>query len=97
MPTRAGAYTFHFSGTIKGEAIDVSSTCSDKTFACVTDAADLQFPVKDPSSGQLADRMSRGFPRAEEAASAAGVARMVAFTAMALAAVAIAVALRRSR
>jgi hypothetical protein len=97
VPTRAGAYTFHISGTVKGEAIDVSSTCSDTTFACVTDVAELQFPAKDPSPGQLADRMSREVPRAEQAASAAGVARLTAFAAMALAAVAIAVAMRKRR
>jgi len=97
VPTRAGTYTFHVSGTIKGEALDVSSTCSDTTFACVSDVADLQFPAKDPSAGQLADRLSRGLPRAEEAASAAGVARIIAFAAIALAAVAIAVAMLKAR
>ena len=95
MPTRAGTYTFHISGTIKGEALDVSSTCSDTTFACVSDVADLQFPAKDPSPGQLADRLSRGLPRAEEAASTARVARITAFAAIALAAVAIAVAMMK--
>jgi hypothetical protein len=97
VPTRAGAYTFHISGTIRGEALDVTSTCSDTTFACVTDVADLQFPAKDPSPGQLADRMSRGLPRAEEAASAAGTARAIAVTAMALAIVAIVAAMRKPR
>jgi hypothetical protein len=97
VPTRAGAYTFHISGTVKGEALDVSSTCSDTTFACVTDVAELQFPAKDPSPGQLADRISRGLPRAEQAASEAGVARLIAFAALALAAVAIAVAMRKPR
>jgi hypothetical protein len=97
VPTRAGTYTFHVSGTIKGEALDVSSTCSDHTFACVSDVADLQFPAKDPSPGQLADRLGRGLPRAEEAASTAGVARGIAFAAIALAAVAIAVAMMKAR
>jgi hypothetical protein len=97
VPTRAGTYTFHISGTIKGEPLDVSSTCSDTTFACVGDVADLQFPAKDPSPGQLADRLSRGLPRAEEAVSAAGSARVIAFAAIALAAVAIAVAIIRTR
>jgi hypothetical protein len=97
VPTRAGTYTFHISGTIKGEALDVSSTCSDSTFACVSDVADLQFPAKDPSLGQLADRLSRGLPRAEDAASAASVARGIGFAAIALAVVAIAVAMIRRR
>ena len=97
VPTRAGAYTFHISGTVKGEPIDVSSTCSDTTFECVTDVADLQFPAKDPSPGQLADRLSRGLPRAEQAASTAGAARVIAFSAMALAALALAAAMRKPR
>lgn len=54
VPTRAGTYAFHVSGTVNGQTIDLSSTCSEQTFDCVTDAATLQFPVKDPSNGELA-------------------------------------------
>ena len=97
VPTRAGTYTFHISGTIKGEPIDISSTCSDTTFACVADVAELHFPAKDPSAGQLADRISRELPRAEQAASTAGVARLIAFAGIVLAAVALAVAVRKPR
>ena len=42
-----------------------------QTFACVADVSDIQFPVKDPSAGQLADRISRELPRAEGAMAAA--------------------------
>ena len=97
IPTRAGTYTFHVSGTIQGVALDVSSTCSEATFACVDNAAELQFPAKDPSAAELADRVSRGLPRAEDAASAAGTARTIALTSIAVAALALAVALRRTR
>src|SRR5690348_3167290 len=31
LPTRAGTYSFQFKGTIKGQAIDAASTCSDTT------------------------------------------------------------------
>lgn len=97
IPTRAGVYTFHISGTIQGVSLDVSSTCSDTTFACVDAAADLQFPAKDPSPAELADRVSRGLPRAEDAASTAGIARVIAFAALAVAAAALVVAARAKR
>jgi len=97
IPTRAGAYTFRVSGTVGQQTIDLSSPCSDRTFECVADAADLQFPAKDPTTGQLAERMSRGLPRGEEAASHAATARVVAFAALAIAVAALVVAVRRGR
>jgi hypothetical protein len=71
VPTRAGTYTFHISGTVKGQSIEISSTCSSTTFDCVVDGTDLQFPAKDPSPAQLADRFNRSLPRAERAIDAA--------------------------
>ena len=68
VPTRAGTYAFHITGTVKGQAIDARSTCSDKTFDCVTDVSEVQFPARDPSTGQLAERVSRALPRAERGA-----------------------------
>ena len=94
VPTRAGTYSFHFSGTIKGLAIDATSMCSDTTFACVADAAAIQFPAKDPSTGQLAERMDRALPRAEGASSGASTARAIAIAALVVAALALAVAVR---
>jgi hypothetical protein len=95
VPTRPGVYTFHISGTVQGQPVDVSSTCSDTTFACVDAMSDLQFPAKDPSPAELADRVSRGLPRAQDAASTAGVARMIALAAIALAAAAVAISILR--
>ena len=94
VPTRAGTYSFHFSGTIKGLAIDATSTCSDTTFACVADVAAIQFPAKDPSTGQLAERMDRALPRAEGTSSNASTARTIAIGALVVAALALAVAVR---
>jgi len=91
VPTRPGTYSFHITGKIKGQTIDASSTCSDKTFACVTDVSDVQFPAKDPSTAQLADRLSRTLPRVEGATDAAATARNVAFGAIAVAVLALAV------
>jgi hypothetical protein len=81
LPTRAGTYTFHVTGTVKGQTIDTHSTCSDTTFHCVTDVSDLQFPVKDPSAGQLAESVGRAIPRAERALDAAASARRIALAA----------------
>lgn len=83
VPTRPGTYSFHVSGTVKGQAIDMMSTCSDTTFACVADVSDIQFPVKDPSAGQLADRITREAPRAESAMQAAAGARTLGIAALA--------------
>jgi hypothetical protein len=99
VPTRPGTYTFHITGTVKGQPIDMRSTCSDATFDCVTDIAELQFPAKDPSAGQLAESVGRALPRAERAEASASAARSVAIAAIALAVVALVAAIgaRRGR
>lgn len=84
VPTRAGTYTFRVTGTINKQPIDVSSTCSDSTFHCVTDAAAIQFPVKDPTVGQLAERVDRALPRAADAGATATGARTLALISLAL-------------
>jgi hypothetical protein len=94
-PTRAGTYSFHVTGTVKGQAIDVQSTCSEQTFHCVTDLSDVQFPVKDPSAGQIAESVARSAPRTERALVAATHARDVAIAAIVIAALAAALAIRR--
>ncbi len=94
VPTRAGTYTFHITGTLKGQAIDARSTCSDETFDCVIDISEIQFPVKDPSAAQLAERVSRALPRAERAQKFAIAA--LAISALALAA-AIGLGVQRGR
>jgi hypothetical protein len=90
VPTRAGTYTFLISGKVKGQSIEISSTCSTKTFDCVADASDMQFPAKDPSTAELADRLSRSLPRAEGAIEAATRAWWMAVAAMVLSACAVA-------
>ena len=101
VPTRAGTYTFHITGKIKEQAIDITSTCSDTTFDCVVDAADIQFPARDPSVGQLADRINRSLPRADRAIDTAARAQTTAFVALGTAFIAVAAAfglgLRRRR
>lgn len=90
IPTRVGTYAFRVTGRLKDQLIDVTSTCSEKTFPCVIDPADIQFPEKDPSAGQLADRIIQSQPRVEQAIDGAAEARMLSFVSLAIAAVAVA-------
>lgn len=93
LPTRSGTYTFHITGTVKGQPIDTRSTCSEKTFDCVRDVSEMQFPVQDPSAGQLADRVNRALPRAERAVDSADRAQKMATAAIAVAVLALAAAI----
>ncbi|HZQ26583.1 MAG TPA: hypothetical protein VFA94_02685 [Acidimicrobiales bacterium] len=63
VPTRAGVYTFRVNGTIHGDTIDETFTSSDTTFDSIKDATEVQFPAKDPTSAQLAQRLDRELPR----------------------------------
>lgn len=58
-PTRPGDYTFHFTGTIHGTPVDESFTSSSTTFDTVRDASAIEFPVKDPSAGELSTGLQR--------------------------------------
>lgn len=92
VPSRAGSYAFHITGRLKGDAIDVTSGCSEKTFRCVTESGEVQFPEKDPSTAQLADSISHSQARVQQAIDEAADARMLSFVALAISAAAVAVA-----
>lgn len=66
-PTRPGAYTFRLTGTVRGQNVNESFSSSPTTFNDVEDAANIQFPEKDPSPGQLATRVDREVPRLDAA------------------------------
>src|SRR5437870_13790636 len=63
FPTRAGSYTFHFTGSIKGRAIDQSFSSGPSTFSGVLDPSSVQFPAKDPTAGELSARLDREVTR----------------------------------
>jgi hypothetical protein len=65
IPTRAGQYSFHFTGTIRGTKIDETFTSGPKTFGDVDNPTDAEFPVQDPTNGELSDRIDREIPRLE--------------------------------
>ena len=84
VPTRPGNYTFHFIGSLSGQHIDQSFTSSDKTFDPVQEAAAIEFPAKDPSPGQMAEKLDRLNSRlesiqtlAQDAAAGARQARLL--------------------
>jgi hypothetical protein len=85
IPTRPGTYAFHVTGAVRGQAIDAQATCGGATFDCVLEPAGIQFPVKEPSPGQLAERVERGLPRAERAAEDADGGQTIAVIALVVA------------
>lgn len=92
VPSRAGSYGFHISGRLKGETIDITSACSEKTFPCVTEPGAVQFPEKDPTPAQLAETDSRSQVRVQQAIDDATEARLISFMALAVSAAAVALA-----
>jgi hypothetical protein len=59
VPTRAGTYEFHFTGTVQGEEIDEVFTSGPETFSDIEDPASIAFPVADPSTADLSERLER--------------------------------------
>jgi hypothetical protein len=59
LPTRPGVYTFHVTGAIHGTPVGESFTSSPTTFDSVKDETAIEFPVKDPSRGDLSTGVQR--------------------------------------
>jgi hypothetical protein len=89
-PTRPGTYSFSVTGDVQGHPLDVSATCSQSTFECVEANAGDEFPVKDPSAGELAQRANSEAQRLEDTSDRADGARTLAQIALALGAVGLA-------
>jgi hypothetical protein len=67
IPTAPGSYSFHFTGTIKGQKIDQTFKSGPQTFSDIDDPAQVQYPVKQPTGGQLATRADRETARIDTA------------------------------
>jgi hypothetical protein len=93
VPSRPGRFTFHFSGTVKGQQVDETFTSGPKTFDDVQDPVEQMFPVKDPTTGQLAERLDREVARLESSNDNDGVARGLGIVGVAAGLVAVVVAL----
>jgi len=104
IPTRPGNYTFHFVGTYKGQKIDQRFTSSATTFDPVKDPAEVQFPAKDPSNGDLAARIVGDESRtaaikstAKSGQSTAGTALILSIVGLALGAIGLGAAVLKRR
>jgi hypothetical protein len=97
IPTRPGEYTFHVTGTVGDMEVDEEFTSGPDTFGSPVAPQEVQFPVQDPSTAELAERMDQEIARAQEEAAAAGdtaseevdTARTIAFIAIGVAIIAI--------
>ena len=104
IPTRPGEYTFEIFGDVGGDSFDESFTSGEDTFDDVRNPSDLEFPIKDPTRGELAEGLERVSDRIEGATGAGSedgtpsdtMARSLAVAAVALAVVALLAARRRS-
>jgi hypothetical protein len=70
IPTAPGSYSFHFTGTIKGQKIDQTFKSGPQSFSDIDDPAQVQYPVKQPTGGQLATRADRETARVNAALTA---------------------------
>ena len=104
-PSRPGEYTFHFTGTVGDTNVDEEFTSGPDTFGSPADLKEIQFPVQDPSTADLAQRLDQEIPRVQEDAAAAAQnagesatddvdsARTIAFIALGLGVIAVLLAL----
>jgi hypothetical protein len=67
IPTAPGSYSFHFTGTIKGQRVDQTFKSGPQSFSDVEDPVQVQYPVKQPTGGQLAARADRETARVDAA------------------------------
>ena len=70
IPTTPGAYTFKVTGTLGGRKVDQSYTSGKDGFDEVTDPAEVQYPVQQPSGSQLTNRLDRETTRLNAALAA---------------------------
>jgi hypothetical protein len=73
IPTAAGAYTFHLTGTIDGTPLDESFTSSPTGFDEVRETSSGQFPVVLPTLAELAAQSKQGADAAGLVPIAVGV------------------------
>lgn len=73
IPTAAGQYTFHLTGTIEGTSVDERFTSGPTTFGDVKDVAAGQFPVQLPSTVDLAAQAKQGQDAASQMPIAIGL------------------------
>lgn len=72
VPTQAGSYTFHLTGTVDGTGIDKAFIAGPKTFSVVEEMSSVTFPkVSFPANNELATRVEQEAGRTQSAIDAA--------------------------
>jgi hypothetical protein len=104
IPTRPGTYTFEITGTVGRSRIDETITSGERTFDEVVSPADAQFPERDPTQGEIAERLERIDARiadlqtaVESEGGSEGPGTLLSWMALGVAVLALAVALFRRR
>jgi hypothetical protein len=59
VPTAPGDYTFHVTGSIHDQAVDVTVTSGDETFDAVKGTTEIEFPTKLPAMPDVVNRLDR--------------------------------------
>jgi hypothetical protein len=72
VPTAPGDFTFHITGSIHGQKVDVTVSSGDETFDPVKESTNLQFPTKLPSVAEVATRLDRIDSRVTELQAGSG-------------------------
>ena len=70
VPTAPGPYTFKVTGTLGGKKVNQRYTSVKDGFDEVTDPAEVQYPVQQPSGSQLTTRLDRETARLNDALAA---------------------------
>jgi YtkA-like len=71
IPTRPGTYTFHVVGSFSpGEDVDEYFTSGPDTFSDIEETDPIEFPVADPSTGELTELVTRLGERLEDVQAA---------------------------
>jgi hypothetical protein len=77
FPTAPGTYTFQFTGKIGSQAVNESFTSGPTTFSMVEDPITAQFPVKVPTTAQLAQRLAATTPAPSSGGRTLGIIGIV--------------------
>lgn len=104
IPTRSGAYTFRIYGRIAGTAFDQTFTSGADTFDPIEAATQIEYPEKDPTRDELAQRAAAQETRIEDlrsiaakAQDAADLAKVIAIVALVVGLAGVVVGMRRAR
>lgn len=59
LPTAPGAYSFHISGAIHDQPVDVAVTSGEDTFDPISGTSAIEFPAKLPAAAEIVTRLDR--------------------------------------